>query len=185
MENINLPQDISILTFCKKTTLYLKIIGSLGQINVKVPEVINFLQERHFVKITTKKNKKFLKPYKKTFEKVFSSHLKSALKGLSTGFYSDLFIRGIGYKAIVNTLNKTIEFKIGKTHLVIKKINPQIKATYKIKKRKLYLSSYDKQQVTQFSTEIRSFKIPDPYKAKGIRRAQEKITLKEGKKSRK
>ena len=127
----------------------------------------------------------FLKSYKKTFETVFSSHLKISLKGLSTGFYSDLFIRGTGYKAIVNTLNKIIEFKIGKTHLVKKKINPNIKVNYKIKKRKLYLSSYDKQQVTQFSSEIRDLKRPDPYKAKGIRRAKERITLKEGKKSRK
>ena len=182
---INIPESISIKTLNKGAKLYVQIIGSLGLIEVRVPDVISFLQEKNFLKITTKKNEKYLKPYKKTFEKVFSTHLKSSLKGLSTGFYSDLLIRGTGYKAIINKIDKNIEFKIGKTHIVIVKISHNINVFYKIKKRKLYISSYDKQKVTQFSSEIRDLKRPDPYKAKGIRRAKEIIVLKEGKKSRK
>ena len=79
MQVINIPQNTQIFKFYQKNQLFLKIIGPLGQIHVKVPEVLNFLQEKNFLKIKIKKNEKFLKSYKKTFETVFSSHLKISL----------------------------------------------------------------------------------------------------------
>ena len=192
MEIINIPQNIKINTYQKKklsnllsSENYLRIEGILGSIEVIIPEIINLVHEKNFLKIIVKNNEKFSKSYKTTFQKVFITSLRNSLRGLSNGFYSDLLIRGTGYKAIINKLNKSIEFKIGKTHIVIKKFNSNIKVFYKIKPRKLYLSSYDKQKVTQFSSEIRDLKRPDPYKAKGIRRVKEIIIRKEGKKSRK
>ncbi|MFM2288061.1 MAG: hypothetical protein RL684_1204, partial [Pseudomonadota bacterium] len=40
----------------------------------------------------------------------------------------------------------------------------------------------DRQQVGQVAAEIRGIRPPEPYKGKGVRYSDEKITLKEGKK---
>ncbi|MEO8747550.1 MAG: 50S ribosomal protein L6, partial [Rhodanobacter sp.] len=41
----------------------------------------------------------------------------------------------------------------------------------------------DKQVVGQVAAKIRAFRPPEPYKGKGVRYAEEKITLKEAKKA--
>ena len=51
-----------------------------------------------------------------------------------------------------------------------------------VKTNKLFIIGNSYQFVTQIAALIRSCKVPEPYKGKGILYATEKITLKEGKK---
>ena len=51
-----------------------------------------------------------------------------------------------------------------------------------LKANKLFIIGNSYQFVTQIAALIRSCKVPEPYKGKGILYATEKITLKEGKK---
>jgi len=51
-----------------------------------------------------------------------------------------------------------------------------------LKTNKLFIVGYSYVFVTQIAALIRSFKIPEPYKGKGIVYTTEKIILKEGKK---
>jgi large subunit ribosomal protein L6 len=44
------------------------------------------------------------------------------------------------------------------------------------------VTGFDKQVLGQFAAEIRAIRPPEPYKGKGIRYADEKITIKETKK---
>jgi large subunit ribosomal protein L6 len=46
----------------------------------------------------------------------------------------------------------------------------------------IILRSFDKELLGQFSSDIRSYKRPEPYKGKGIRYAGEVIIVKESKK---
>ena len=46
----------------------------------------------------------------------------------------------------------------------------------------IVVTGFDKQVLGQFAAEIRAIRPPEPYKGKGIRYADEKITIKETKK---
>ncbi|HEV7135912.1 MAG TPA: 50S ribosomal protein L6, partial [Steroidobacteraceae bacterium] len=46
----------------------------------------------------------------------------------------------------------------------------------------IVIKGVDRQKVGQVAAEIRDVRPPEPYKGKGVRYANEKITLKEGKK---
>jgi large subunit ribosomal protein L6 len=46
----------------------------------------------------------------------------------------------------------------------------------------ILIKGIDRQRVGQIAAEIRDIRPPEPYKGKGVRYANEKITLKEGKK---
>ncbi|HEY0768488.1 MAG TPA: 50S ribosomal protein L6, partial [Steroidobacteraceae bacterium] len=46
----------------------------------------------------------------------------------------------------------------------------------------IVVKGIDRQKVGQVAAEIRDIRPPEPYKGKGVRYANEKITLKEGKK---
>ena len=46
----------------------------------------------------------------------------------------------------------------------------------------IVISGPDRQRVGQVAAEVRAFRPPEPYKGKGIRYADERVTLKETKK---
>jgi large subunit ribosomal protein L6 len=46
----------------------------------------------------------------------------------------------------------------------------------------IVIKGADKQQVGQVAAEIRAYRPPEPYKGKGVRYANEQVTLKETKK---
>jgi large subunit ribosomal protein L6 len=46
----------------------------------------------------------------------------------------------------------------------------------------IVVKGIDKQQVGQVAAEIRAYRPPEPYKGKGVRYADERVTLKETKK---
>jgi large subunit ribosomal protein L6 len=46
----------------------------------------------------------------------------------------------------------------------------------------IVIKGVDKQQVGQVAAEIRAYRPPEPYKGKGVRYANEQVTLKETKK---
>ena len=47
--------------------------------------------------------------------------------------------------------------------------------------QKIVISGYDRQLVGKFASEVRSLRLPEPYKGKGIRYDDEKIRKKVGK----
>jgi large subunit ribosomal protein L6 len=47
----------------------------------------------------------------------------------------------------------------------------------------ILIKGIDKQQVGQVAAEIRNFRPPEPYKGKGVRYSDERIVLKEAKKT--
>ena len=75
----------------------------------------------------------------------------------------------------------TIVLNIGFSHPVNIKIPSGL--TVLIEKNIITVSGIDKEAVGQFTAVIRSNKVPEPYKGKGIRYFDEIIKRKEGKKS--
>ncbi len=99
--------------------------------------------------------------------------------GVSKGFEKKLSLVGVGYKAQAagNTLNVTV----GYSHPVNFNMPAGIKVATPIP-TEILISGADRQRVGQIAAEIRAVRPPEPYKGKGIRYVDERITIKETKK---
>lgn len=106
------------------------------------------------------------------------SLLNNMVVGVSEGFSKALEISGVGYKAAKNATS--ILLNLGYSHPIEleepKGITIEVPAPNKI-----IVKGADKQLVGETAAKIRSFRLPDAYKGKGIRYAGEILKLKEGK----
>jgi len=127
--------------------------------------------------ITTKYHS-FIK-LKQQYATFFRSFQK-AIVGVNLGFVTRLTFVGVGFR--VESIEKNfIKLKLGFSHFVFIKIPFYIKVCAP-KKTLLVLKSVDKQLLKEFSSKIRSFKLPDIYRGKGILYKNQILRLKEGKK---
>jgi large subunit ribosomal protein L6 len=109
------------------------------------------------------------------------SLLSNAVRGVTEGFKKEFEIVGIGYRAAVE--KKKLVLTVGYSHPVELDLPADLQISFDEKnKNKFTLSGVDKQRVGQFAAHIRGVRPPDPYKGKGIKYADERIKLKEGKK---
>lgn len=109
--------------------------------------------------------------------------IKQTILGLSTGFRKQLNIIGVGYRASIEDTSKDIlNLKLGYSHPIYIKIPKNLKINC-LKPTKISIFGSDKQEVNQMASAIRSYKLPEPYKGKGILYQNEKIIKKEGKRS--
>lgn len=101
------------------------------------------------------------------------------VKGVTQGFERSLDISGVGFKAEVQ--GQKINFALGYSHPINFPLPPGISADFDQKAGRITLRGVDKHLVGMTAAEIRKLRIPDPYKAKGIKYAEEKIRRKVGK----
>jgi large subunit ribosomal protein L6 len=114
----------------------------------------------------------------RTLHGLCRSLANNAVLGVSAGFSKQLEIVGVGYKAKVEK-NK-LELSLGFSKPILYEI-PQGIEIIAEKPTSLLIKGIDKQKVGQVAHEIKSFRLPDPYKQKGVRYAGEKLIKKERK----
>lgn len=118
-----------------------------------------------------------------TLSKALSGTIKALISnmivGVSTGFTKKLTIIGVGYKAQVQ--GSVLNLTLGYSHPVTYNIPDGVKIETP-SQLEIIVKGVDKQLVGQVSADIRSFRPVEPYKGKGIRYADEQISLKETKK---
>jgi large subunit ribosomal protein L6 len=106
--------------------------------------------------------------------------VNNAVRGVTNGWTKDLEIVGIGYRAEMKGKG-TVVFTLGYSHPIEYPLPSGIEVTVDAKQAKLTVSGIDRQQVGQVAAEMRSLRVPDPYKQKGVRYAGEKLKKKVGK----
>jgi large subunit ribosomal protein L6 len=97
--------------------------------------------------------------------------------GVSAGFAKVMVISGVGYKAEVQ--GKLLVMSLGYSNDIYVGIPEGISVS--ADGSKLTVSGIDKQQVGEFSAQVRKLRKPEPYKGKGIRYENEQIRRKVGK----
>lgn len=107
------------------------------------------------------------------------SMIENLTVGVSTGFKKELEIQGVGYRA--NMQGKDLKLALGYSHDVIFEV-PEGVTVSSPKQTEIVVEGIDQQLVGQVAANIREWRKPEPYKGKGIRYADEKITIKETKK---
>ncbi|GHC78285.1 50S ribosomal protein L6 [Pseudorhodoferax aquiterrae] len=99
--------------------------------------------------------------------------------GVSKGFEKKLTLIGVGYKATAQ--GAKLNLAVGYSHPV----NVDMPAGITVATpapTEIVIKGADRQRVGQIAAEIRAIRPPEPYKGKGIRYADEKVTIKETKK---
>ena len=99
--------------------------------------------------------------------------------GVSKGFERKLTLVGVGFRAQAS--GQKLNLQIGYSHPVVKEMPEGVKVVTPTQ-TEILISGADRQAVGQLAAEVRAFRPPEPYKGKGIRYADERVTLKETKK---
>jgi len=104
--------------------------------------------------------------------------LQNMCEGVTKGYEKRLEIVGVGYVAAVQ--NDQLELRVGFANEVHKPIPKGLKVACPDNNH-VIVNGCSKQQVGQFSAEVRAVRKPEPYKGKGIRYQNEYVKIKPGK----
>jgi large subunit ribosomal protein L6 len=99
--------------------------------------------------------------------------------GVTKGFEKKLNLVGVGYKA--QATGAKLNLAVGYSHPVNIDMPVGISVATPTP-TEILIKGADRQRVGQIAAEVRAVRPPEPYKGKGIRYADEKITIKETKK---
>ena len=107
------------------------------------------------------------------------AHLANMINGVTKGYEKKLELVGVGFRAAIT--GKTLGLTLGFSHPVNFPV-PEGITIETPSQTEILVKGTDRQLVGQTAAEIRSIRPPEPYKGKGVRYSDEKISLKEGKK---
>ena len=99
--------------------------------------------------------------------------------GVTKGFEKKLSLVGVGFKAAAQ--GAKLNLAVGYSHPV-DFVMPAGITVATPTPTEIVIKGSDRQRVGQIAAEVRAVRPPEPYKGKGIRYADEKITIKETKK---
>ena len=105
--------------------------------------------------------------------------VNNMVTGVTKGFEKKLSLVGVGYKA--QAQGAKLNLTVGYSHPVVLDMPAGIKAETPTP-TEVVIKGFDRQRVGQIAAEVRAIRPPEPYKGKGIRYSDEKITIKETKK---
>lgn len=173
---IKVPLNVSV--FLKKKKKLFLIKGPLGSRYLKVNSDIIFLSQKHSVYLENRQ-KGFNK--NKIFEGLIYQ-LKKFILEVSSVLTKKLKFLGLGYRFfLIDKSLDLLELRLGYSHKIFFK-PPKLISIYCNKNTLLYLKSSNYNFLSEVSAFIRSYRMPEPYKGKGILYLNEKISLKKGKK---
>lgn len=147
--------------------------GQKGELKVLVPQGISAAIKVRAIAISRKNDQ----PALRALHGLVRALVANAVNGVSQGFEKRLDLKGVGFRAEVQT-NQLI-LHVGFSHPVAMEIPQDITLT--VEKNQIIVSGIDRQRVGQIAATIRAVRPPEPYKGKGIRYADEVVKLKPGK----
>jgi large subunit ribosomal protein L6 len=103
---------------------------------------------------------------------------QNAVRGVTEGFSKQLEIVGVGYKAKVE--KNRLEVSVGYSRPVVYEIPAGVEVVTE-KPTLITVRGIDRQKVGQVADDIKHFRLPDPYKQKGVRYVGERLIKKERK----
>ncbi|MBO6217759.1 MAG: 50S ribosomal protein L6 [Prevotella sp.] len=119
---------------------------------------------------------------KQAFHGLYRALINNMVVGVSQGYTKTLELVGVGYR--VSNQGNLVEFSLGYTHPIFIQLPKEVKVETKSERNQnpiITLESCDKQLLGLICAKIRSFRMPEPYKGKGILFKGEVIRRKSGK----
>lgn len=169
---ISIPNGVTV----EITGQQVVVKGPKGQLSREIHSAIKVEMQDNQVIATRKDESK----ESKSLHGLSRTLIANMLQGVSKGFEKRLEIIGVGYRA--NPAKNRISLTLGYSHPV-EYIAPN-DIEFKMDedaKNIIIIQGIDKQTVGEVAAKIRSYRMPEPYKGKGIRYFGEKVRRKAGK----
>ena len=174
---IKLPLDLKVTKDSLETCLVFS--GAKGELKLNLPKDIKItLHENFTLEIASSLNKTKLN--KKALVGTIASKIIRNIEGVTQGFKVQLNLVGVGYRAAME--NNSLILKLGYSHDIIIPVTEGLDINVN-KRTSINIKGADYELITKFAAKIRSYRLPEPYKGKGILYKGETIQLKEGKKN--
>jgi large subunit ribosomal protein L6 len=168
---VPIPQGVEI----RSDGEFVRVKGPKGELASRIPPGIAVEVDKGEVRFARSNDE----PQQRAWHGLVRSLVANSVEGVTKGFSRELEIVGVGYKAEVK--GKAVVFALGYSHPINFPIPDGIAVALDAKAGKLTISGADRQKVGQTAAEIRRLRVPDPYKAKGLKYANEVIRRKVGK----
>jgi large subunit ribosomal protein L6 len=153
----------------------LTVSGKLGELRRTLPKEVVLAQDDGVIKVQPRDDSKRAR----AMWGLSRTLVANMVDGVSKGFTRKLVISGVGYRAAVD--GKIINLQLGYSHDVKYAVPEDIEVKCETPTA-ITITGADRQRVGQIAAELRAFRLPEPYKGKGIRYDDEVILRKEGKK---
>jgi len=168
---VDLPQGVSATIGAESVT----VKGAKGSLSLALKNGITVVQHEQHLAVEAASAAEGLDAIAGSTR----AHLANMVTGVTKGYEKKLELVGVGYRAAVQARNLTLT--LGYSHLINFPI-PEGITIETPTQTEIIVKGIDRQRVGQTASDIRSFRPPEPYKGKGVKYSDEKITLKEAKK---
>jgi len=108
---------------------------------------------------------------------LYRTLVANMIHGVSVGFEKKLEIKGVGYRAAMQGNNLILN--LGFSHPIEFSLPAGISAL--VEANVITISGFDKYLVGETAAKIRKFRVPEPYKGKGVKYIDEVVRRKAGK----
>ena len=156
--------------------------GPKGQLSQFVDPSILVKIENNEIMFEVDENNPVNYKQKHAFHGLYRSLVNNMVVGVSEGYKKVLELVGVGYR--VSNQGNLIEFSLGYTHPIFIQLPQEVKVETKSERNQnplIILESCDKALLGLICAKIRSFRMPEPYKGKGVLFQGEVIRRKSGK----
>jgi large subunit ribosomal protein L6 len=167
---INIPSGVTVTVGGSEVT----VKGAKGALTLPIAPGVSVAQQDKQLQVS------FANPgAARTSAGSTRAHLANMVVGVTKGYDRKLELVGVGFRAAV--AGKALNLTLGFSHPVSYAI-PEGITIETPSQTEILVKGADRQRVGQTAAEIRGIRPPEPYKGKGVRYADEVISLKEGKK---
>jgi len=178
-------------------------MSKIGKVNISIPEKVKVALNGNLLNIEGPLGKKYLnidtdmfdlkieegknvsikpKQINQDTKRLWGTNrslLNNAIIGASTGYTKTLVLTGVGFRAALK--GKQLNLQLGFSHDINFDIPDSVKISVE-KQTIIKINGTNKQEVGMITSKIKSFRLPEPYKGKGIREQGQQVLRKEGKK---
>ena len=168
---IAIPAGVTV-TIAENNKVTVK--GPKGTLERVLPEELTIKEEDGHVVVSRPNDLKRMK----SLHGLTRTLINNMIVGVTNGYEKVLEVNGVGYRAAKQ--GKKLTLNLGYSHPVEME-DPEGIETVLEGQNKITVKGIDKEKVGQYAAEIRDKRRPEPYKAKGIKYADEGIRRKVGK----
>lgn len=170
-----LPVTIPDKTKIEIKGAHVTVTGPKGSLSMDVHPDINVVVDEKEMVVKRKSEQK----KSRALHGLTRALLNNMVTGVNQGYKKELKIIGVGFRAEVR--GKIMVMNLGYSHPIIFRPPDGVHLSVEPKENRIEVSGIDKQLVGQVAAKIRSFRVPEPYKGKGIRYSDEYVPHKAGK----
>ena len=172
---IPIPDGVTVSVDSNNTV---SVKGPKGMLSRAIHKDLSIQLENGFVHVSRPSDDKF----HRSMHGLSRTLIYNMVVGVTTGFSKSLDIVGVGYRAQMQGNN--LALNLGFSHPVI--ISPPTGISFQCNSpNSVSVSGIDKELVGSVAASIRNWRIPEPYKGKGIKYSFEFVRRKIGKSGKK